>query len=1187
MIETTNNTKIESTFSLYNTLVSSDLLINMLSFLIEECSISSCLLSIQFDNYTYSVKVGDFDLDYDKYLTNDSKLKSNIFSNRFLKDESLENVFFISYPVIFDDNKSSVFLILFHNENKNFSAKELNLIELTIKQIKLGLNLILDNFNLGRDLKFQNKKFELFSDNSKEIFYELNNLGEILFISESWEIATGYSVEDVLGKSTTNYVHSDDIEHINDYLSKLIPNQKSDKTIVYRIQHKEGHYVWHSSNVTLIEREGHLLYIGNCREVTDFIEAQEVISKQKEFYEKILDRLPLDLGVWDRNHKYMYLNREAIKNDELRKFIIGKDDFDYAKYTNRNDSFAVSRREKFLRALNSGEIVEWEDTLEGKNGEKTYHSRKFVPILDENGQFDIMAGYGIDITESKKINEEILKSRQLITNVIQNAAVGIIVQGPQSEFLEYNKSACDMLGLTEDQMLGKSSFDSHWKVVHLDGTEFKSEDHPVPQAISKLIPIKNVVMGVHRPVKNDIAWLLVDAIPVFDDTRELVYVVCTFNDITARKNAEDALRESNERFKYASEATSDALWDWNMTTDEIFVGETYSQLFGHHFENNKITGEFCESLVHPDDLMEYEKSIELATKQRKIKWKHEYRYLKADGSYAFVCDKAIIIYDSFDTPIRMIGAMQDVTQEKFLKNELQQSEERFKGAFNNSYFGSALVNLKGNWIEVNNRMCEILGYTKEEFKNLTFEEFTYKEDLELDLALKQKMDDGLIPAFQLEKRFIHKNQSLVWVHLSVSTDKGNDGKIQHYVAQVVDISERKRMEDENRLLTEENNKNKAQQLIEAKNWYRLLADNTIDLVCLHNLDATFKYVSPSIKNLLGYTPEDLIGAYPQDFIHPEDLEKFKNRIGNIIKNNEQFSEQVRLKNSDGEYIWFETNASVVLENDEPVSFQSSTRDITQRKKAEKIIEDTLIQERHLNELRTNLVSTISHEFRTPMTTIRTSAELISMYLQNCNFLNATQVEKRIDIITKEIDRIVGLMDAVLIISKDDANKTNFNPVVCNLKEICLEVIETSFSHQKDNRIVEAQFDNDTVEIFADVNLIKYSLFNIISNAFKYSDGGENIRLNLFSKDQFIFIEVIDNGIGIPEEDQPKLFNTFYRASNSNGIQGTGLGLYIVKMFTKKNSGKVQLESQLGKGTKVTLKFPLYKKTIEYETSFNY
>ena len=193
------------------------------------------------------------------------------------------------------------------------------------------------------------------------------------------------------------------------------------------------------------------------------------------------------------------------------------------------------------------------------------------------------------------------------------------------------------------------------------------------------------------------------------------------------------------------------------------------------------------------------------------------------------------------------------------------------------------------------------------------------------------------------------------------------------------------MEEENRILIEENNRNKAQQLIDAKNWYRLLADNTIDLVCLHNLDTTFKYISPSVKVLLGYSPEDLIGKFPQDFIHPEDLDKFKNQIGNIIQEDKRISEQVRLKNSNGQYFWFETNATLVFENNLPVSFQSSSRDITQRKNAEQIIENTLIQERQLNELRTNLVSTISHEFRTPMTTIRTSAELISMYLENNEF----------------------------------------------------------------------------------------------------------------------------------------------------------------------------------------------------------
>jgi signal transduction histidine kinase len=120
------------------------------------------------------------------------------------------------------------------------------------------------------------------------------------------------------------------------------------------------------------------------------------------------------------------------------------------------------------------------------------------------------------------------------------------------------------------------------------------------------------------------------------------------------------------------------------------------------------------------------------------------------------------------------------------------------------------------------------------------------------------------------------------------------------------------------------------------------------------------------------------------------------------------------------------------------------------------------------------------------------------------------------------------------------------------------------------------FEGTDFMVFADKNLMEYSLFNLLNNAFKYSQGTGDIKLNISSNSSKIILEIIDFGIGIPEEDQHKLFNTFFRASNTNGIQGTGLGLYIVKTFTEKNSGNIQLESHLGKGTKVTLEFPLQK-----------
>jgi len=168
------------------------------------------------------------------------------------------------------------------------------------------------------------------------------------------------------------------------------------------------------------------------------------------------------------------------------------------------------------------------------------------------------------------------------------------------------------------------------------------------------------------------------------------------------------------------------------------------------------------------------------------------------------------------------------------------------------------------------------------------------------------------------------------------------------------------------------------------------------------------------------------------------------------------------------------------------------------------------------------------------------------------------------------------MNAVLTISKDDAGKTNFYPIIFDLKKLCIDVIETSFDNQKDGRKVQTLFKGIDFNVFADRNLMEYSLFNLLNNAFKYSENSGDIILQITSNASEIILEIIDFGIGIPKEDQHKLFNTFFRASNTNGVQGTGLGLYIVKTFTEKNYGKISLESQLNKGTRVTLLFPVNK-----------
>ncbi|MFV8337341.1 PAS domain S-box protein [Flavobacterium sp. RSP29] len=1154
----------------------------MLSFVMELCDISEAFISIVDGNEAIvKLKIGcDFlDLKEDSLFTdsiifhNKKIVVSDINKHSSYRSNLHPFSFFAGFPICLSDGSVVGALCFMDIAGKELSVIQLKGLDYAVLKIQSRLELWQQN-QIQRDIiNEKESQFQLFIDNSNQIFFELSLDGIITFASENWTTFLGYELYEIVGKNNNSLIHPEDLEMYYTYFNELVETRKNKNELVYRVLHKKGHYVWHSCSLKLTEKKGNLFYNGYCRDITEHIEAQRNLLQQKEFYEKILDQIPTDIAVLDINYKYIYLNNVAVKNEELRKFIIGKDDFEYAEHTGRDNAFAKNRRVKFMKALEDKQIIEWEDTIERKNGEKTYHIRKFAPIFRDDGSFEMMVSFWVDVTEKKKNQEEILKSRQLTSSIIQNVAVGIFILTRQYEIVESNKAASDMLGFARNQLLGKTPFNIHWNAIHLDGSEFFPEDFPVTQAISQLKPLKKIVMGIYRNISKDLIWILADAIPVFDEFGEFLYVICSFTDITSRIIAENKLKVINERFTYGNEATFDVLWDWNILTNQIFIGKCHSILFGHRFEDNIISRQHYESFVHPEDRAAYFKSLEIAFHDGIYRWSHEYRYLKADGTYSCVNHKGVIIRNDAGTAIRMIGAVQDITIEKKMKDELQQSEEQFKGAFQHSAVGIALMNLEGYYTEINERLCEILGYSDAEMKAMKFHDITYHRDLNKYLNNIKSLDSGKITHFSKEKRFIHKNKSIVWTLLSVSLVIKNTNERGHYIVQMIDITERKKIERENKLLIEEKNRNEKIKLNEVKTTYRLLADNTVDLVCLHNLDSSFQYVSPSVKKLLGYNAEALIGKLPREFIHPEDVDKLRNTLDDFINEMEDISVRLRFRNVEGNYFWFETKAALVKEKGIPKSFQSSTRDITQQIEAEEIVGKTLIQERELNELRNNLVSTISHEFRTPMTTIRASAELIAMYLEGYDFGNSIQVEKRINIITEEIDRIVELMNAVLTISKDDSGKTSFNPVKFDLKQVCIDVIESSYSSQNNKRKVNTRFEGDAFYVFADKKLMEYSIFNILNNAFKYSEGCGDIMLNLLITESTIVIEVIDFGIGIPDRDQSKLFNTFFRASNTEGFQGTGLGLYIVKTFVEKNSGTVQLESQLGKGTKVILNFP--------------
>ena len=181
------------------------------------------------------------------------------------------------------------------------------------------------------------------------------------------------------------------------------------------------------------------------------------------------------------------------------------------------------------------------------------------PILDEHGKLLHAIIQHKDITAKTKIEAILKLSDERVRNLIENLDVGVLQQGPHAEILLANAKALELLGLTKDQILGKTSFDPDWNVIHEDGSDFPGSTHPVPVAIETQKPVRNVVMGVYRPKTKDREWLLVNAEPEFKTNGELNHVVCTFSSITEKRQIENERNNQLKRSKMLMETSQDAI----------------------------------------------------------------------------------------------------------------------------------------------------------------------------------------------------------------------------------------------------------------------------------------------------------------------------------------------------------------------------------------------------------------------------------------------------------------------------------------------------------------------------------------------------------------------------------------------------------------------------------------------------
>lgn len=246
-------------------------------------------------------------------------------------------------------------------------------------------------------------------------------------------------------------------------------------------------------------------------------------------------------------------------------------------------------------------------------------------------------------------------------------------------------------------------------------------------------------------------------------------------------------------------------------------------------------------------------------------------------------------------------------------------------------------------------------------------------------------------------------------------------------------------------------------------------------------------------------------------------------------------------------------------------------DVTIEKHAELNIERALQKEKDLNELKSRFVAMASHEFRTPLSTIDSSATLISKYVK-------TEQDEKRSVHVKRIKRMVSnltqILNDFLSLEKLESGLITPNVSSFNFHSLIEEVIDEVGLIKRKEQFLDLDYGLNTSEVIqSDQNILKNCIINLVSNACKYSPEGATIELSISEEDQHIHVKVKDDGIGIPEEDQQRLFSRFHRASNVTNIEGTGLGLNIVKRYMDVLNGSISFSSKVGEGSVFELRFP--------------
>jgi PAS domain S-box-containing protein len=627
-------------------------------------------------------------------------------------------------------------------------------------------------------------------------------------------------------------------------------------------------------------------------------------------------------------------------------------------------------------------------------------------------------------------------------------------------------------------------------------------------------------------------------------------ILGTAIDISDKKQVEKALRVSEERLRTAFKAAHMGSWDWNILTGQVTWSENFQEFLG--IESGSLDGSYESfiAMIHPEDRDRVFGKVERLFREGG-NYKDEFRIVLPDGNIRWLASQGRVFHDETGRPVRLTGIDLDITERKLSEEARRKTEELYRTLVTN--FPNGVVTLFDRDLRYTltegKELAEV-GLPKEFLEGKTIAEIFPPEVCEIKERVYRAAFEGNCTVCEIP----FGDRFYLMYTLPVRNERG---EIYAGMSMSQNISDRKRAE---------------LALLEERNFISAILDTAGAIIMVYDGQGKTIRANRACEKITGYSSDEIEGRdFWELFLIPEEIESVKAMFRDLQAGKFPINHENHWVMRDGSRRLLSWSNTVLLDADSSVKYIISIGiDITDRQRAEEM-RRALEQEQELSNLRLRFFSMASHEFRTPLSTILMSAQILESFSGEWSQEKRTRNLRRIEVAAKMMKQ---MLDDILTINRAETGKLEFNPTQLNLEQLCHRLVEEMRLYATPQHTLTFVSNCQDKTVCADENLLHFILTNLLSNAIKYSPQGGEIQLVLMGEGGEISFQIHDRGIGIPQKDQPHLFEVFYRGENVRSIPGSGLGLTIVKKCVELHSGSISVRSEVGVGTTFTITIPV-------------